>query len=88
MEDIIREKEINTLVIVKNIKGESFKKYLIQNPNKVLKRFWENQYKLYYSNIQKLIIWDARTLYDVNKWSFFYKNIFFDIFLLGQHKQA
>ena len=28
MEDIIREKEINTLVIVKNIKGESFKKYL------------------------------------------------------------
>lgn len=58
-------------------KGESFKNYLLQNPEKVFERVQENQLKLYSQNLPRLILWNAFSLYWLEWSEIFYKNYLF-----------
>ena len=63
-------------------KWESFKNYLLNNPEKILKRVQENQIKLYTHILPTLILWNAKSLYEIEWSALFYKNIFFLILLI------
>ncbi len=59
---------------------ESFKNYMLSDPQKVIHRISENQLKLYWENLPHIIVWNAYKLFHV-EWSTFYKNIFFMLLL-------
>lgn len=61
---------------------ESFKKYLLENPWKVVDRMLENQSKLYTQNLPNIIIWNAYKLYSLEWSKLFYQNKLFLLILL------
>lgn len=61
---------------------ESFKKYLLENPWKVVDRMIENQSKLYTQNLPNIIIWNAYKLYSLEWSKLFYQNKLFLLILL------
>lgn len=63
-------------------KWESFKNYLLKNPEKIIERIKENQIKLYTNNLPNLILWNAQTLYKIDGSKFFYQNKIFLIILI------
>ena len=62
--------------------GESFKNYLLENPEKVIQRIEENQIKLYTNNLPNLILGNAGSLYKIEGSKIFYKNPLFLIVLM------
>lgn len=62
--------------------GESFKNYLLENPEKVIQRIEENQIKLYTNNLPNLILGNAGSLYKIEGSKIFYKNPLFFIILI------
>ena len=59
----------------------TLKSYFLNNPEQTLKRWLNNQYKLYTKNIPEIILWDAKLLFN-NKHSSFYHNYLFWFILL------
>lgn len=66
----------------KSEKTESFTNYLSKNPSKVIERIWENQTKLYTSNIPNLVIWNSFKLYNIEWSRIFYQNNLFFAFMI------
>lgn len=66
----------------KPMEWESFKNYILKNPFKVLERVKQNQIKLYTNNLPNLILWNAKSLYEIEWSKIFYKNILFLMILL------
>lgn len=61
----------------KPLESKSLKNYILKDPKKVIYRQFENQKKLFSSNLVHLIVWDAKELYSLPWSSLFYKNIFY-----------
>lgn len=62
--------------------SQSFKYYLLNNPQKIIERIKENQIKLYTNNLPNLIIWNAFSLYKIEWNQIFYQNKLFLILLI------
>ncbi|MDD5769464.1 MAG: hypothetical protein PHE25_00705 [Candidatus Gracilibacteria bacterium] len=62
--------------------SQSFKYYLLNNPQKIIERIKENQIKLYTNNLPNLIIGNAFSLYKIEGNQIFYQNKLFLILLI------
>lgn len=66
----------------KPVEGESFKNYLLKNPQKVVERIGENQEKLFTQNLPHLAVWNAFKLYEIPGSKLFYNNPLYFIILM------